>query len=372
MATHLLRRLLRDLSFVALLALIGSASVFAQDAKPAPALPPFPDDPLALVAEGNKAKAQGRYDDASAYYQRAIRLDPRSFEAHLGLGMTLDLKGQYADAETELNRALGYAPENARQDRDSALSALAVSYAFRGDIDGAQRYYEKLYDFQIATARLDNAASTAQTIGRAYLDAGDTRTASQWFQTGQDAVHKMSGLAGDQIDLWQMRWEHAQSRIAARSGNPEEAETHLANMKRLVDKGGLNAAQQPNYQYLVGYNAFYAGDYDAAIAALQHADPRDPTIMTMIAEAYAKKGDPAAAKTYVDKVAVLPLHTLQGALARSNVKKVEAEIEKLKAEQEKNPDSKPEPRDSQTIDKAKDEAEKTPAEKPTVAKVKKP
>jgi hypothetical protein len=94
--------------------------------------------------------------------------------------------------------------------------------------------------------------------------------------------------------------------------------------------------------------------------------------MTMIAEAYAKKGDPAAAKTYVDKVAVLPLHTLQGALARSNVKKVEAEIEKLKAEQEKNPDSKPELRDSQTIDKAKDEAEKTPAEKPTVAKVKKP
>jgi tetratricopeptide (TPR) repeat protein len=358
------------MSLVALLALIGSASVFAQDAKPAPAPPPFPDDPLALIAEGNKAKAQGRYDDATAYYQRALKLDPRSFEAHLGLGMTLDLRGQYSDAETELNKALGYAPENQRTDRDSALSALAVSYAFRGDIDGAQRYYEKLYDFQVATARLDNAASTAQTIGRAYLDAGDTRTASQWFQTGQDAVHKMSGLASDQLDLWQMRWEHAQSRIAARSGNPEEAETHLANMKRLVDKGGLNAAQQPNYQYLVGYNAFYSGDYDAAIAALQHADPRDPTIMTMIAEAYVKKGDPNAAKAYADKVAILPLHTLQGALARSNVKKVEAEIAKLRADLEKDP--KPAPRDSEAIDKAKEEAGQTPAEKPTVAKVKKP
>jgi tetratricopeptide (TPR) repeat protein len=355
---------------LALLVLIGPGSALAQDAKPAPAPPPFPDDPLALVAEGNKAKAQGRYDDASAYYQRAIKKDPRSFEAHLGLGMVRDLQGQYEDAEKELNNALGYAPENARQDRDSALSALAVSYAFRGDIAGAQRYYEKLYDFQVATARLDNAATTAQTIGRAYLDSGDTRTAAQWFQTGQDAVHKMSGLAGDQIDLWQMRWEHAQSRIAARSGNSEEAETHLANMKRLVDKGGLNAAQVPNYQALVGYNAFYAGDYDAAIAALLKADPRDPTIMTMIAEAYVKKGDPTAAKAYADKVSVLPLHTLQGALARSNVKRLEVEIAKLKADLEKDP--KPEPRESEEIQKAREEAEKAPAERPTVAKVKKP
>jgi tetratricopeptide (TPR) repeat protein len=328
MATHLLRRAL-------LLVVLGSSTVFAQDPKPAPAPPPFPDDPLALVAEGNKAKGQGRYDDALAYYQRALTKDPRSFEAHLGLGMVLDLQGQYGDAEKELNTALGYAPENARQDRDSALSALAVSYAFRGDIDGAKRYYEKLYDFQIATARLDGAATTAQAIGRAYLDGGDTRAAAQWFQTGQEAVRKMSGLASDQLDLWQMRWEHAQSRIAVRSGNTEEAETHMANMKRLVDKGGLNAAQTPNYQALVGYNAFYAGDYDTAIAALQKADRRDPTILTMIAEAYAKKGDPIAAQAYADRVSVLPLHTLQGALARSNVKKVEAEIAKLKAEQEK-------------------------------------
>jgi predicted Zn-dependent protease len=145
----------------------------------------------------------------------------------------------------------------------------------------------------------------------------------------------MSGLASDQLDLWQMRWEHAQSRIAVRSGNPEEAETHMAAMKSLIDKGGLNAAQSPNFQYLVGYNAFYAGNYDEAIAALQKADPRDPTILTMLAEAYAKKGDTTSAKAYADKVAVLPLHTLQGALARADVKKVEAEIVRLQAEQDK-------------------------------------
>lgn len=323
------RRLLLALFVMAAAAGVAAA----QDAKPP--MPPFPDDPLALVAEGNKAKAQGRYDDAAAYYQRAVKIDPRSFDAHLGLGLVLDLQGHYTDAETELNKALGAAPDNSREERDSALNALAVSYAFRGDVDGAQRYYEKLYDYQIATARLDKAATTAQSIGRAYLDTGDTKQAAQWYQTGQDAVHKMSGLASDQLDLWQMRWEHAQSRIAVRSGNPEEAETHMAAMKSLIDKGGLNLAQTPNYQYLVGYNAFYSGNYDEAIAALLKADPRDPTILTMLADAYAKKGDPKMAKSYAEKVAVLPLHTLQGALARAEVKKVEKEIARLQAEQDK-------------------------------------
>src|SRR5262249_8935709 len=148
----------------------------------------------------------------------------------------------YGEGEEELNKALSAAPENAREQRDTALNALAVSYAFRGDVEGAKRYYEKLYDFQVATQRLDKAASTAQTIGRAYLDNGDTKQAAQWYQTGQDAVHKMSGLASDQIDLWQMRWEQSQSRLAARTGNLEEAETHQAALKALIDKGGLNAA----------------------------------------------------------------------------------------------------------------------------------
>jgi tetratricopeptide (TPR) repeat protein len=333
MATAFFRRLVLTLMMLALAA--GSGRAFAQDTKPAPPPPPFPDDPLALVAEGNKAKAQGRYDDAATYYQKALKLDSRSFDAHLGLGMVHDFQGHYGEAEEELNKALSNAPENAREQRDSALTALAVSYAFRGDVEGAERYYQKLYDFQVSTQRLDKAAGTAQTIGRAYLDRGDTKLAAQWYQTGQEAVHKMSGLASDQLDLWQMRWEQAQSRIAARSGNAEEAETHQAAMKALVDKGGLNAAMGPSYYSLVGHNAFDAGNYDDAIAALQKADPRDPAILTLLAEAYVRKGDAAAAQSVADKVAIVPAHTLQGALARQDMKKIQAEVARLKAEQEK-------------------------------------
>jgi tetratricopeptide (TPR) repeat protein len=106
-------------------------------------------------------------------------------------------------------------------------------------------------------------------------------------------------------------------------------------MKALIDKGGLNLAEVPNYQYLVGYNAFYAGNYDEAIAALQKADPADPAILSMIATAYAKKGDADGAKAYADKVAMLPMHTLQGAMARRDLKKIDEELAKAKADKEK-------------------------------------
>jgi tetratricopeptide (TPR) repeat protein len=310
---------------------------FAQDAqepakpeaKVQPAQPfPFPDDPVALAAEGNKFKAQGAYDQATVYYQRALKLDSRQFDARLGLGMVLDLQGNYTEAQQELEKALASAPDNGREQRDAALTALAVSHAFAGDLATTERYYEKLYDYQVSTQRLDKAATTAHTIGRAYLDTGDTRQAAQWYQTGQDTVKKMSGLPGDQIDLWQMRWEQAQSRLAARNGNLEDADVHLAAMKSLIDKGGLNAAQTASYQYLVGYNAFQAGQFDAAIEALAKADPRDPTTLTLLAEAYAKKGDAASAKQVMSKVAILPLHTLQGALARRDVKKLDEQLAK--------------------------------------------
>ncbi len=344
------------LALLLMAAAAGAPVPTAQDNPQVKKLPqtPFPDDPLALVSEGNKAKVQGNYDEAAAFYQRALRLDSRLFEAHIGLGMVRDLQGHYGAAQQELNKALAAAPENAREQRDTALAALAVSHAFQGDLEGAQRYYARLYDFQVATQRLDVAATTAQEIGRAYLDSGDTKSAAEWYQTGQATVHKLSGLPGDQVDLWQMRWEHAQSRIAARSGNPEEAETHLAAMKTLIDKGGLNLTEVPNYQYVAGYNAFYAGHYDDAIEALQKGDQADPAILSMIAEAYAKKGDADGAKAYADKVATLPMHTLQGALARRDLTKIDEELAKAKADKEK--------AEKEKADKEKKEKEKNEKE----------
>ena len=66
--------------------------------------------------------------------------------------------------------------------------------------------------------------------------------------------------------------------------------------RALVDSGAPGMTDQlPAWQYLAGYAALYAKDYDAAIAALGAADQRDPFVLALLAQAFAGSGDAAKA-----------------------------------------------------------------------------
>jgi tetratricopeptide (TPR) repeat protein len=274
-----------------------------------------PQDPLQLVVEGRKLMASGKLDESAAKYERALALDAKLFEAHLSLGIVLDLKAQYAEARKHLEQALALSKEDS-DNTDTALGALAVSYVFTHDAAGAARYYQQLYDRRVAAGRLDASAETANALARVYLEMGDTANARRWYETSRQNVQKLSGLTTDVIDLWEMRWHHALSRLAARNGDKATATREADAVKALIDKGGVNAQQRPIYDYLLGYDAFYFGDYDAALAALQNADQKDPFILGLIAQAYEKKGDAASAKAAWVKVLASPAHSIQNAVMR--------------------------------------------------------
>lgn len=64
-----------------------------------------PNDARALFDAGYVADAQNRTDDAAALYRRATEADPKSFEAHLSLGLLLARQGKLTDARPELEAA---------------------------------------------------------------------------------------------------------------------------------------------------------------------------------------------------------------------------------------------------------------------------
>ncbi|MEO5896880.1 MAG: hypothetical protein ABIS06_14375, partial [Vicinamibacterales bacterium] len=137
----------------------------------------------------------------------------------------------------------------------------------------------------------------------------------KWYRTGNETATKIKDLTPAQSDLWQMRWLHAQARIAARRGNVDEARTHATALKTLLDKGA-NDTERPQYQYLLGYIALEAGDFDTAITELQKANLEDSFVLGMLARAYEKKGDAAKATEYHNKALAAPAHSLNTAFSR--------------------------------------------------------
>ena len=76
----------------------------------------------------------GKHDEAERLYRQALGLSPQSFEAARALGILLNLKGQYPEARTHLQRAVDMAPTPTV--RDQAMSALALSFVFEGKLAG--------------------------------------------------------------------------------------------------------------------------------------------------------------------------------------------------------------------------------------------
>jgi tetratricopeptide (TPR) repeat protein len=72
-----------------------------------------PDDARALFDLGYVADAQGRLEDAAGLYRRAIAADPKSFEAHLSLGLLLARQDKPEEARPELVTATTLDPGDA-------------------------------------------------------------------------------------------------------------------------------------------------------------------------------------------------------------------------------------------------------------------
>lgn len=285
-------------------------------AQPAP-------NPIELVKEGRQLNAAGKQDEALALYAKALAVDPKLFDAHLAAGIALDLKGDYLKARAHLRQAIDLAPAEAKA---QTLSAMGVSYAFEGKATEAAEYYTRQFDLQVAASALDAAAATANALGRVFLESGDPANAQTWYETGYRTAKKLPNLPADQADLWELRYQHALSRIAARRGDPAIAAKHAAAVKALVDKGGPNAEQVPVYQYLVGYNALYAKKYDDALVALAAADQRDPFILGLIGRAHEAAGNRSAAREAYGKVMAVNAHNIQNAFSRPLARQKLAEL----------------------------------------------
>jgi len=271
-----------------------------------------PADPAAdLLRQARQKLTEGKQDEALVIYKQAVESFPKSVQANNQTGVLLDLMGQYGEARKYFGKAIDAAASP--QAKGQAQRAMAMSYAFEGDCKNAAKYESPLYEQYLEAKDYYNAGETADEVARVCIDAGNLDEAYAWYQKGHEAG--LNETDGKQKDLWNFRWEHALGRIAARRGKADEAQKHVAAAKAVLDKG-TNPQQAPFFPYLVGYVAFYSGDYKTALDELQKSNQNDPFIQCLIGQTYEKLGDKEKASEYYKKAAGTTAHNPPGAYAR--------------------------------------------------------
>jgi len=286
----------------------GTAAQAGSGQAGAAAQPPQPQ----FAIDAQKLLREGKVDEAMAVYKKVLQTSPESIIANNGVGVTLDLRGEYKDARKYFQRAIDVA--TIPQDKAIAQRSMAMSYAFEGDCKKASEYEQKVFDYWASEKKFFEEGEAANEVARVCIDTGDLDAAEKWYRKGHDAGLKEPEIKPDRVDLWAFRWEHAQARLAARRRNVDEAQKHVVAAKEILDKG-TNPQQAPFFLYLVGYVAFYSGDYAAALAALDRANQNDPFIQCMIAETYDKLGEKDKAAPFYTKAAATTAHNPAGAYA---------------------------------------------------------
>lgn len=256
---------------------------------------------------------EGKRTEAAAAYREVLAGDAANAEAHVGLGRVLTVEGDVAAGRTHFEQALAAA--SATQ-RNAVLSSLAISHVFEGKVADAAKRYEEVFAAQLKADAFGPAANTANALARALLETGDLDGALKWYRTGYETSARIRDVPPAEKDIWEMRWHHAQGRIAARRKQFDAARTHLQAVEALFAKGTLPDGQRGFLPQLAGYIAFYQGNADAAIAELEKSDQNDPFVLGLLAQAWEQKKDAAKAKALYERVLARPGYSLQLALTR--------------------------------------------------------
>ncbi len=183
-----------------------------------------------FISQGQGLMREGKLDDALALYRKTLQTSPNSVPANIAAGNVLDLKGQGEEARKYFAKAIedaGAAQQVTNSDfgpvRSTSQRAMAMSYAFEGNCKKTVEYEQQVFDYYGSVKNFFQQGEIADEAARVCIDSGDLDTAYHWYQVGHDNGLKEPDIKPARQDLWEFRWEHAQARIGARSGNQAEA-----------------------------------------------------------------------------------------------------------------------------------------------------
>ena len=243
-----------------------------------------PSDVRALFDAGYVADAQNRLDDAAALYRRAIAADPKSFEAHISLGLLLARQNKPDEARSELIAATELDPGEA----GPALKARAWRALARidRDSDPAEASSDLLEALKLSPETPADTLLAAELAEKSGQNDAAESAYRRVLAKEPDSVQASAGLA----HLLMQRQQYPEAETLLRT-----ALEHAPGDPTLTAQLATVLADQDNAEAL------------PLLEKLHDAHPADPSITRMLAAVLADAGDYAGSdKLYTSLIVANP------------------------------------------------------------------
>ena len=268
-----------------------------------------------LRSAGFPAESQAMIARAIAQARKAVRLSPKSRDAHSTLGFYLNDQRQYAEAETELKVALQIDP-----DSDSAHFQLGKLYQANSRLPEAAAQYRECVRIMTGPGHRPKDSFGARI---ALAEALSFNQANPHYEEAEQLLDELMKLEPNSY-----RANADRGQILSRRGQYDAA----IDLFRTAARLSPDASCPPRE---IGRAYRLQGKLDEAVQAGEQAvarSPRDYYALTELAETYAAKGDnESSAKMLKRAVAAFPSYALGhfnlGKLYLTMAKKAEAKAE---------------------------------------------
>lgn len=272
------------------------------------------------IRQAQRLLREGKLDEALGAYKQELKADSKSLPALNGAGVTLDLMGKTSEARGYFSKAIEAAPTP--QAKAAARRAMAMSYAFDNDCQNTVKYEMLVNEHWIAEKNYYQQGEMLNEAARVCIEAGEFDTAEKLYRSGTETGLQEPNISSERKALWNFRLEHALARLAARRGQKDLAQKHVAAAKAVLDTSPEMAkAQAIFFPYLAGYVALHTGDPYNARFHLAQANQNDPFISCLLGVAHEQLGQKENALEHYRKAYATTGHNPPAAFAKPFARK---------------------------------------------------
>ena len=209
-----------------------------------------------LFIKGGRAVAKGNYREARSYYEKAIRLEPRSDDFRYRVGLTYEAQGNFKDALRLYDEAIALNPGN------------SDAYLHRAYI------FVKLRDYNRARVEIDKATALSPRSARARAERGFVYARLRDYQEELASYGEAIALEPNFALAYVNRglaWEHL--------GDPDRATKDYEKALQIEPKVPRDYVARGMAHERLGKFSDAVADFDKVLAS----DPKD-------SDAYKRRG----------------------------------------------------------------------------------